>query len=74
MKFPSLFLRIYLMEVYFVCNQYSHSHFLVLTVTCYIFFNPSTVNLFVPIYLKSISYRQHITGFCFLIQPDNHIF
>lgn len=38
--------------------------FLCWMLACYIF-NPFTVNLFVPMYLKSIFYKQYING-CFL--------
>lgn len=35
---------------------------------------PFTFNLFVSFYLKNVSYREHIVGFCFFIQTDSLLF
>lgn len=69
MKCPSLYLLIYLnWKSIFLASNIATSIFSYLLLAWYIFLNSFTVNLFVPMYLKNISYRQHIIGFCFSIQ------
>lgn len=52
-------------EVYFVWYYCSHYCFSLVNLAWFIFYHPFTFNLPLSLYLKWVSYRQHIVEWCF---------
>ena len=59
------------LHVYLIWYQYDNCILPVLPVSVAHLFPSFTFNLFESLYLKCISYRQHMVGSCFIIHSDN---